>query len=63
MTDFEYFKSTITPEWLADNALCTFASGSDQTDCDKCPFKNELLCYDVIFRMYILNKEREEETK
>lgn len=63
MTNFEYFKSLITPEWIADNAFCTFASGSDhRRDCDDCPLILEPFCTAFQFRMDYLKKEHEEGT-
>ena len=63
MTNFEYFKSLITPEWIADNAFCTFACGSDYADCDACPLELEPFCTTFQFRMDYLNKEHEEEKR
>ena len=61
MTNFEYFKSLIIPEWIAKEAFCTFMIGEDAADCDVCPLLNEPFCTTFEFRMDYLSKEHLED--
>lgn len=69
MTNFEYFKSIITPEFVAsgwldnvEDVFCCIVMGVVEPVCKECPLKDDPNrdCGSYSFRMDYLNKEHEE---
>ncbi len=70
MTNLEYFKSLITPEFVAsgwldnvEDVFCCIITGTPDPVCKECPLKDDpgCDCGSYSFRMDYLNKEHEEE--